>query len=97
MPLKREPGRIFVKLGGDVRIVVNPGEKADFKVVISPNADLKVKVVEEKQKYCDCGLWRWVDKGEAFSIRFVEDERDADFSISFTKGNEWYGCEVCDD
>ncbi|MGB4654428.1 MAG: hypothetical protein WBH98_03220 [Bacteroidales bacterium] len=95
-PLFKKPGNRYICLCGDVRIVVNPNEKADFNVIVAQNAALTVKVVKEKDSFFSCGIWRWVDNGEDFSIRFVEDEKDAHFSINFTK-DHWYGCRVCDD
>ena len=57
----------------------------DFKVcVVESSPDLKVRV-NKSYKINDCGNWTFTNGScnPEFTIRFVEDEREADFTIKF--------------
>ena len=75
----RGPITMGCHLWGDVRIVNNP-DKADFRVLrTKPYADICVRLVKDPG---ECGEWRFVTKGEKFTVYFVKSERETyDFSV----------------
>jgi hypothetical protein len=69
------------ELWGNVKIITDPKKFATFDVNISKEyADLYVKLVDNPNS---CGQWRWVDdeKDADFTIRIVDESED--FSICF--------------
>lgn len=63
-------------LYGDVKIITDPKKWADFDVKINTGqAALYVKAVKSEPRRC--GEWR-----------FVDSEKDADFTVSFVKESE---------
>jgi hypothetical protein len=79
-------------LWGNVKIVSDPKEFADFNVYICKKygGDLRVMLVRRPAR--ECGEWRLVSNKEKafFSVRFVEEPELADFTIKFVKSNPGY-------
>jgi hypothetical protein len=73
-------------LYGDVKIITDPKKFATFDVKIKKGmAALYVQIVKTTPK--KCGQWRWVD-----------DEKDADFTVEFVDESEDFTiCFVDDD
>ncbi|MDR2652190.1 MAG: hypothetical protein LBC68_07745 [Prevotellaceae bacterium] len=75
-----------VSLFGNVKVVTDPNEYAEFKVrIIKENqccADLFVKIVNTEPE--QCGEWRFVksEKDAWITVRFVEEGWE-DFTIRF--------------
>ncbi|MDR3350356.1 MAG: hypothetical protein LBN98_01745 [Prevotellaceae bacterium] len=62
-----------IRLRGNVRIITDPEEHADFRVklISAPGlASVYIKIVSHP---AGCGEWKWVTSGEDFSIRFVDE------------------------
>lgn len=85
-----------IYLYGKVRVVTSNKEAADLRVYLcKPNegADLIVKWVASGPYYC--GYWQRVDRGESFTIRFVNDYWNCDIRIKYGDPDKFYSCHGC--
>ena len=79
-----------VYLYGKVKVVTQR-EKADLAVYVTSDDQQYDMCVQWVQKNPDeCGLWQQVDKGEDFSIMFVESYKDADLVIFYDDPRKHY-------
>ncbi len=85
-------------LSGRVRIVKDTNEDATFNIFVTKgSADMVVFATKEKT-FFGCGVWRWVNKDEDFSVRFVDNPDNAHFSVRFVESlSDGHGCQVCDE
>ncbi len=96
----RKPGNTkdVWHLSGKVRVVKDANEDATFNIFATKGgADMVVFVAKDKKTFFDCGVWRWVNNDEDFSVRFVDSPDDAHFSVRFVESlSDGHGCHVCD-